>query len=83
MKKPLRPFPLVCPGGTQLHLREEFAGQFEWCEDAQGLKQGPYRSWFSTGIYLMARGQFRDDENVGEWLICTRFESCSTETNPD
>jgi hypothetical protein len=76
LEAPLRPIPLVCEGGTTLKLRDEQAGRYEWCEDDMGRKQGPYRSWFSTGRYLMQRGQYEDDAEIGEWLDCNRFESC-------
>lgn len=76
LKAPLSPLPLVCKGGTTLKLRDEYAGRYEWCEDEMGRKQGPYRSWFSTGRYLMRRGQYKDDAEIGEWLECNRFESC-------
>jgi len=76
LKAPLSPLPLVCEGGTTLKLRDEYAGRYEWCEDEMGRKQGPYRSWFSTGHYLMRRGRYEDDAEIGEWLECNRFESC-------
>ena len=41
LKKPLRPYPLVCPGGTTLKPKEEYAGLYEWCEDGQGKKARP------------------------------------------
>ncbi len=78
LKKPLRPYPLVCPSGTTLKLREEYAGVYEWCEDGQGKKQGPYRSWFSTGIYLMQMGAYKDDARFGPWIECNRFERCES-----
>ncbi len=78
LRKPLRPYPLVCPGGTTLKLREEYAGLYEWCEDGQGKKQGPYRSWFSTGIYLMQVGTYKDDARFGAWIECSRFERCES-----
>jgi len=80
LKKPLRAFPLQCPQGTALKVEEQHAGVREWCEDSQGRKQGPYRAWFSTGIYLMHRGSYRDDARTGEWIECSRFESCLSKT---
>lgn len=50
LKRGLRLWPLTCPPGSRLKMREEYAGLYEWCEDGQGRKQGPYRSWFSTGL---------------------------------
>ena len=76
LKKPLRPFPLICREGTTLKLREQDAGLYEWCENKSGHKQGPYRSWFSTGIYLMEKGQYKDNIKIGVWIECNRFESC-------
>lgn len=80
LKKGLRYLPLACPPETNLKLREEYAGLYEWCEDAAGRKQGPYRSWFSTGRYLMARGRYEDDAKTGEWIECNRFEACAFKT---
>lgn len=80
LKKPLQLIPLTCEDGTTLKLKQEYAGLFEWCEDELGRKQGPYRSWFSTGIYLLKRGQFKDDVEVGDWIECDRFENCRLET---
>ena len=76
LKRGMRPFPLTCPADTKLNLRESYAGLFEWCEDANGTRQGPARSWFSTGIYLLDRGQFADGKKVGAWTECDRFERC-------
>jgi len=76
LKRGLRPFPLGCPDGTLSKLREEHAGLREWCEDRLGRKQGPYRSWFSTGLYLMQRGRYADGVKTGEWVECSRFERC-------
>lgn len=76
LKKPLRPYPLVCPKDTVLKLKEEYAGLYEWCEDGDRRKQGPYRSWFSTGIYLMQVGAYENDEKTGAWIECNRFERC-------
>ncbi len=36
----------------------------------------PYRSWFSTGIYLMGRGEYKDGAITGDWIECSRFETC-------
>jgi hypothetical protein len=80
LKKGFRYLPLKCPPEAELKLREEYAGLFEWCEDAEGRKQGPYRSWFSTGHYLMERGRYEDDGKTGEWIECNRFERCAFKT---
>ena len=76
LKKPLRPYPLVCPEDTTLKLKEEYAGLYEWCEDDQGRNQGPYRSWFSTGLYLMQVGTYESGAKTGAWIECSRFETC-------
>jgi len=72
----LRPRSLACPDGTVLKLKENNAGVKEWCEDGRRLRQGPYRSWFSTGLYLMEKGQFRNGTKTGDWIECSRFEKC-------
>ena len=76
LRKAMRVWPLQCPPGTALKVKEEYAGLYEWCEDGEGRKQGPYRSWFSTGIYLMDKGKYKDDAKTGEWTECNRFETC-------
>ncbi len=80
VKRAMRPFPLDCPADAQLKLRESYAGLFEWCEDADGFRQGPARTWFSTGIYLMNRGQYADGDKTGQWIECNRFERCAVNT---
>lgn len=82
LRKPLRPFPIRCPAGTALKLREKHAGVLEWCEDGQGRKQGPYRSWFHTGLYLMEKGTYKDGNKTGAWTECDRFERCAPQTYP-
>ena len=67
---------MVCPEGTALKLKEEYAGLYEWCEDERGRNQGPYRSWFSTGLYLMQVGTYEGGVKTGTWLECSRFERC-------
>ncbi len=76
LKKALRPYPLVCPKDAAFKLKEEYASLYEWCEDDLGRKQGPYRSWFSTGIYLMQAGAYEDGAKTGQWIECSRFERC-------
>jgi hypothetical protein len=80
LKRGMRPFPLECPVNTTLKLRESYAGLFEWCEDTGGVRHGPSRAWFSTGIYLLDRGQYVDGEKTGEWIECNRFERCAFNT---
>ncbi len=82
LKRAMRPWPLNCPPGTTLKLKEEFAGLFEWCADAEGKRQGPYRSWFHTGLYLMEKGGYEDDAKTGDWVTCNRFEACVYDTHP-
>ncbi len=77
LRRGMRPFPLTCPANTQAKFRESYAGLFEWCEDASGKEQGPARAWFSTGIYLLHRGQYAGGEKVGDWIECNRFERCA------
>jgi hypothetical protein len=76
LKKAMRIRPLECPPGTDAKLREEHAGLYEWCEDGQGRRRGPYRSWFSTALHLMDEGEYEDDRKVGRWTECSRFETC-------
>jgi hypothetical protein len=83
LRRGMRPFPLTCPAGTDLRLRESYAGLFEWCEDGGGARQGPARAWFSTGIYLMHRGQYADGNKSGDWTECDRFERCAFNTYKD
>lgn len=75
--EPIRPKPLECPPATARHRKEEHAGSVEWCEEVGGRKQGPYRSWYSTGVYLMEKGEYRDGSKAGEWTECSRFERCA------
>lgn len=77
LRAPIALTPLTCPEGTTLRERPENAGLFEWCEDSDGRKQGPARSWFSTGVYLMERGAWRGDARTGAWIECDRFERCA------
>jgi hypothetical protein len=76
LKKAIRVRPLKCPPETDRKLKEEYAGLYEWCEDGQGRRQGPYRSWFSTGLYLMEKGEYKNGGKTGEWTECNRFEIC-------
>jgi len=74
--EPLELNPLACPEGSAPRERPSNAGLFEWCEDEAGRRQGPVRSWFSKGLYLMERGHWRDGEKSGPWIECDRFERC-------
>ena len=76
LSHPIRLEPVSCPDGTRAKLRESDAGLHAWCENADGRKHGPARSWFSTGRYLMSRGRYEEGERVGEWIECSRFEQC-------
>ncbi len=79
LAKPFQPAPLACPKGTTSKQKVEYAGLYEWCENREGRKHGPYRSWFSTGIYLMKKGQYDLGTKVGVWIECSRFEHCILE----
>ena len=83
LKRPMRPFPIECPPGTGLRIKQQHAGVYEWCDDAQDRKQGPYRSWFNTGLYLMEKGAYKDGSKVGQWIECNRFERCASKAYPD
>ncbi|MDH3669124.1 MAG: hypothetical protein OEN23_19590 [Paracoccaceae bacterium] len=76
LSAPMRPLPLICPERTEPQLEEEYAGLREWCETPEGAKHGPARAWFSTGLYLMHRGAWRNGTKIGNWLECDRFERC-------
>ncbi len=82
LKRPLRPYPLACPRETELRLVEEHAGLLEWCETPEGIKHGPARAWFNTGLYLLHRGAWQYGEKIGEWFECDRFERCRRSFNP-
>lgn len=74
---PIALAPLGCPEGTTGRERPSYAGLFEWCEDGEGEKHGPARSWFSTAVYLMERGVWRHGVKAGPWIECDRFERCA------
>lgn len=40
------------------------------------MPDGPYRSWFNTGLYLMERGDYAGGVKFGRWVECDRFERC-------
>lgn len=71
--------PLACPAGTIRRERRQDAGLYEWCErSSDATRDGPARSWFSIGIYLMEKGSYTDGAKHGPWLECSRFERCRT-----
>lgn len=73
---PLPLVPLVCPeGGSRRETRED-AGLDETCVTRDGTKVGPGRRWFSAGMYLMERGEYRAGAKTGIWIECDRFERC-------
>jgi antitoxin component YwqK of YwqJK toxin-antitoxin module len=42
-----------------------------WCEDSNGLKQGPYRKWqarYNNRVYLALRGHFKNSQPDGLWV---------------
>jgi antitoxin component YwqK of YwqJK toxin-antitoxin module len=51
-----------CPGGTQLFEK----AQRRWCENAQGQKHGPFRSWHPAGVRA-AMGRYRGGLCAGLW----------------
>jgi hypothetical protein len=63
---PRAPAPRFCPKDTEQVGAEPPAGGVVWCEDADGRKQGPYRSWYDSGE-LEEEGQFQDGKRVGLW----------------
>ena len=77
LREPIALEPLNCPEHTFRREQPSYAGLFEWCEDSDGRKQGPARSWFSTGVYLMEQGVWRNDVKTGSWIECDRFERCA------
>lgn len=79
---PMRPNPLDCPHNTRNMLRDTSDAVQEWCIDNAGRRQGPARSWYSTGRYLMWRGRYQDDKRAGLWTLCDRSERCRTRPYP-
>jgi hypothetical protein len=66
-----RPVPVAqrasfCPPDTEQVGAEPPTGEVIWCEDADGLKQGSYRSWYDSGA-LEEEGQYQDGKRVGVW----------------
>ena len=55
-----------CPRDTEKVGDAPPGGGVVWCEDADGRKQGPYRSWYDSG-QLEEEGQYRDGTKVGQW----------------
>ena len=55
-----------CPPDADQVGAEPPGGGVVWCEDGDGLKQGPYRSWYDNGE-LEEEGQYQDGKRVGVW----------------
>lgn len=67
--------PIMCPEGTEPRTETAYAGSTESC--ARGaVADGPFRSWFSTGLYLMEAGAYAGGAKSGRWIECDRFERC-------
>ena len=58
--------PSFCPSDTEQVGAEPPDGGVVWCEDADGRKRGPYRSWYDSGE-LEEEGQYQDGKRVGVW----------------
>jgi hypothetical protein len=63
---PVKRSPAFCPAGTEQVGGAPPLGEVIWCEDEDGRKQGPYRSWYESGE-LEEEGQFRDGSRIGVW----------------
>jgi hypothetical protein len=63
---PVAHAPSFCPRDTEQVGAEPPGGGVIWCEDGDGLKQGPYRSWYDSGE-LEEEGQYQDGKRVGVW----------------
>ncbi len=63
---PLRRTTSFCPPDTEQVGAEPPVGEVIWCEDDDGRKQGPYRSWYDSGE-LEEEGQFKDGSRIGVW----------------
>jgi hypothetical protein len=63
---PVTRAPSFCPRDTEQVGAEPPGGGVVWCEDGDGLKQGPYRSWYDSGE-LEEEGQYQDGKRVGVW----------------
>jgi len=64
-------FPLDCPVGTTPFGAPQGTGTHYWCEDADGLAQGPYayRSTNPEGVdFVVFAGQFVDGEQDGVFV---------------
>ena len=55
-----------CPPDTEQVGAQPPDGGVVWCEDGDGIKQGPYRSWYDSGE-LEEEGQYQDGKRVGVW----------------
>jgi hypothetical protein len=76
LEQPLALRPLDCGEGAAPVVEMAYAGATERCERA-GVPDGPFRAWFSTGLYLMERGTYANGAKTGPWLECDRFERCT------
>jgi hypothetical protein len=63
---PVRRAASFCPPDTEQVGAEPPVGEVIWCEDDDGRKQGPYRSWYDSGE-LEEEGQFKDGARIGVW----------------
>jgi len=63
---PLRRADRFCPPGTEQVGGQPPVGEVVWCEDDDGRKQGPYRSWYDNGE-LEEEGQYKDGSRIGVW----------------
>lgn len=82
VNRPLVLLGLACPDGTQGSVATEYAGAVETCR-REGTLDGPYRSWFRTGLYLTEKGTWREGVRVGPWIVCDHFERCERVTYDD
>ncbi len=63
---PMTPAKSFCPPDTDQVGAEPPGGGVVWCEDGDGHKQGPYRSWYDSGE-IEEEGQYQDGKRVGIW----------------
>lgn len=55
-----------CPPATEQVGARPPDGEVLFCEDEDGRKQGPYRSWYEGG-QLEEEGKYKDGKRVGVW----------------
>lgn len=63
---PTRRVASFCPPHTEQVGAEPPVGEVIWCEDDDGRKQGPYRSWYDSG-QIEEEGQYKDGSRIGVW----------------